>query len=80
MPRAGCRVTNAVQQDRILYNKSVQTRDVGEETDADAAQAEVGLREQIPHERLAEEEGAARGKELDEENVILERYRSPYPR
>ena len=58
----------------MLYNKEVQTRDVGEENDADAAQAEAELRERILRERLAEaESAAAREKELDEESVRLEK-------
>ena len=74
MPRVVYRVANAVRQERVLYNKEVQTRDVGEENDADAAQAEAELRERILRERLAEaESAAAREKELDEESVRLEK-------
>jgi len=73
MPRIWCRVTNLVWQERVLYNKEVQTRDLGEENDTDAAQAEAELRERILRERLAEaESAAAREKELDEESVRLE--------
>ena len=74
MPRTDCRVTNLVRQERVLYNKEVQTRDVGEENGADAVQAEAELRERILRERLAEaENAAAREKELDEESVRLEK-------
>ena len=70
----GCPVTNLVRQERVLYNKEVQTRNLGEENDADAAQAEAELRERILRERLAEaESAAAREKELDEESVRLEK-------
>jgi len=73
MPRLGRRVTNLVSQERVLYNKEVQTRDLGEENDTDAAQAQAELRERILRERLAEaESAAAREKELDEESVRLE--------
>lgn len=69
-----CHATNPVRQERVLYNKEVQTRDLGEEKDADAAQAEAELRERILRERLAEvESAAAREKELDEESVRLEK-------
>jgi len=72
--RIGCPVTNLTRQERVLYNKEVQTRDLGEENDADAAQAEAELRERILRERLAEaESAAAREKELDEESVRLEK-------
>jgi dynein intermediate chain len=47
---------------------------VGEDKDADAAQAEAELRERVLRERLAEAEtAAAREKELDEESVRLEK-------
>ena len=72
--RTDCCVPNLVPQERVLYNKEVQTRDVGEENDVDAAQAEAELRERILRERLAEvESAAAREKELDEESVRLEK-------
>ena len=72
--RIDCSANNVVRQERVLYNKEVQTRDVGEEKDADAAQAEAELRERILRERLAEaESAAARDKELDEESVRLEK-------
>ena len=65
---------NIVRQERVLYNKEVQTRDVGEENDAEAVQAEAELRERVLRERLAEaESAAAREKELDEESVRLEK-------
>ena len=67
-------VTNLIRQERVLYNKEVQTRDLGEESDAETAQAEAELRERILRERLAEaESAAAREKELDEESVRLEK-------
>lgn len=66
-------LANLIRQERVLYNKEVQTRDLGEENDADAAQAEAEIRERILRERLAEaESAAAREKELDEESVRLE--------
>ena len=74
MLRISCFATNLVLQERVLYNKEVQTRDLGEENDTDAAHAEVELRERILRERLAEaESAAAREKELDEESVRLEK-------
>jgi len=76
LPHASYRssVADLDQQERVLYNKEVQTRDVGEDNDADAAQAEAELRERILRERLAEvESAAAREKELDEESVRLEK-------
>ena len=72
--RIDCGVPNVVRQERVLYNKEVQTRDVGEENDVDTAHAEAELRERILRERLAEvESAAAREKELDEESVRLEK-------
>lgn len=74
MSRIGCCIADSIRQERVLYNKEVQTRDLGEENDADAAQAEAELRERILRERLAEaESAAAREKELDEESVRLEK-------
>ena len=71
--RIGRPLANLIRQERVLYNKEVQTRDLGEENDADAVQAEAELRERILRERLAEaESAAAREKELDEESVRLE--------
>lgn len=62
------------QKERVLYNKEVQTRDLSEENEADAVQAENELRERILRERLAEaESAAAREKELDDESVRLEK-------
>ena len=67
-------VTNLLLQERVLYNKEVQTRDLAEGNDTDAVQAEAELRERILRERLAEvESAAAREKELDEESVRLEK-------
>ena len=61
-------------QERVLYNKEVQTRDLSEENDANTAQAEAELRERILRERLAEaESAAAREKDLDEESIRLEK-------
>lgn len=72
--RTDCRDPNVVRQERLLYNKEVQTRDVDEGDDANAVQAEAELRERILRERLAEaESAAAREKELDEESVRLEK-------
>jgi dynein intermediate chain len=71
--RIGYRFPELFPQERVLYNKEVQTRDLSEENDADVAQAEAELRERILRERLAEaESAAAREKELDEESVRLE--------
>ena len=65
---------NSFVQERVLYNKEVQTRDLSEENDANAAQAEAELRERILRERLAEaESAAAREKEEDEESLRLEK-------
>ena len=65
---------NPFTQERVLYNKEVQTRDLGEDNDANTAQAEAELRERILRERLAEaENAAAREKELDDESVRLEK-------
>ena len=73
-PHINCLVANVTLQERVLYNKEVQTRDVGEETDADAVHAEAELRERILRERIAEaESAAAREKELDEDSVKLEK-------
>lgn len=86
--RICCRFPELVRQERVLYNKEVQTRDLSEEEDADTAQAEAELRERILRERLAEaESAAAREKELDEESIRLEQEieadirgsHSPYP-
>jgi len=69
-----CFVTDLVPQERVLYNKEVQTRDLAEENDTGSAQAEAELRERVLRERLAEAESAvAREKELDEESVRLEK-------
>lgn len=74
MPYNIYHVVDFIWQERVLYNKEVQTRDLSEENDADAAQAEANLRERILRERLAEaESAAAREKELDEESVRLEK-------
>lgn len=74
MPHIDCRVANLAWQERVLYNKEVQTRDADEETDTDVAQVEAELRERLLRERLAEaESAAAREKELDEESVRLEK-------
>lgn len=74
MPYKIHHVVDSIWQERVLYNKEVQTRDLSEENDADAAQAEANLRERILRERLAEaESAAAREKELDEESVRLEK-------
>jgi predicted Holliday junction resolvase-like endonuclease len=74
MLRMGFHVVDLIPQERVLYNKEVQTRDLGEENDATAAQVEAELRERILRERLAEaESAAAREKELDEESVRLEK-------
>ena len=74
MPYNIYHVVDFLGQERVLYNKEVQTRDLSEENDADAAQAEANLRERILRERLAEaESAAAREKELDEESVRLEK-------
>jgi hypothetical protein len=65
---------NSLTQERVLYNKEVQTRDLGEDSDPNAVQAEADLRERILRERLAEAEtAAAREKELDEESIRLEK-------
>ena len=74
MPRMGFHVIDLIRQERVLYNKEVQTRDVDEENDTSVAQVEAELRERILRERLAEAEtAAAREKELDEESVRLEK-------
>ena len=46
VPLIDCRITNVVRQERGLYNKEVQTRDMGKENGAGAAQVEAGLRKE----------------------------------
>ena len=69
-----CFVTDLIPQERILYNKEVQTRNLAEENDADSTQVEAELHERILRERIAEAESiAAQEKELDEESIRLEK-------